>query len=279
MTSQVQPKRRYASDLLEDQVVLVTGAGSGLGKETAIEMALCGAKIAIYGRTLKKLEDTAREIEAYGGEVLAVQGDTREPEQIQNVYDVIKKQWGKLDTLVNNAGGQYISPAKDISLKGFDAVIRNNLNATWYMTKLAADNFFFDQGGKVICVTALTRAPLSGYSHTVAARGGVSALMRTLAFEWSEFGIKLNCVAPGTILSFPKEHYPIEMKSWLEADRNLVGRNGTPADISGAIIFLASCLGDFMTGEELYIDGGESFNVKQDATKMISADLKKKQGR
>lgn len=279
MTVQALPKARYASDLLEGQVVLVTGAGSGIGKETAIEIARCGAKVAMYGRTLEKLEGTAREIEALGGEALPLQGDTREPEQIQNAYDVIRNTWGKLDTLINNAGGQFVSPAKDISLKGFDAVIRNNLSATWYMTKLAADNFFFEQGGKVVCVTALTRAPLSGYSHTVAARGGVSALMRTLAFEWAEFGIKLNCVAPGTILSFPKDHYPIEMKSWLEADRTLVGRKGTPADISGAIIFLASSLGDFMTGEELYVDGGESINVKQDATKMISAELKEKQGR
>ena len=279
MTVQALPKARYASNLLEGQVVLVTGAGSGIGKETAIEMACCGARVAMYGRTLEKLEGTAREIEALGGEALPIQGDTREPEQIQNAYDVIRNTWGKLDTLVNNAGGQFVAPAKDISLKGFDAVIRNNLSATWYMTKLAADNFLFEQGGKVICVTALTRAPLSGYSHTVAARGGVSALMRTLAFEWAEFGIKLNCVAPGTILSFPKDHYPIEMKSWLEADRTLVGRKGTPADISGAIIFMASSLGDFMTGEELYVDGGESINVKQDATKMISAELKEKQGR
>ncbi len=279
MTENSLPKMRYAADLLAGQVILVTGSGSGIGKATAIEMARCGAKVALYGRTMEKLEGTVREIEALGGEAFAVQGDTREPDQIQNLYDQIKNKWGKLDTLINNAGGQFVSPAKDISLKGFDAVIRNNLSATWYMTKLAADNFFYEHGGKVVCVTAITRAPLGGYSHTVAARGGVSALMRTLAFEWAEFGIKLNCVAPGTILSFPKDHYPIEMQSWLDAKRNLVDRHGGAEDISGTLIFLASSLGDFVTGEEFYIDGGETLNVKQDARDMISADLNRKKGR
>ena len=273
------PKKRYADDLLEGKVALVSGSGSGMGRATAIEMARCGAKIALYGRTLEKLESTAEVIKSVGGEALPIQGDTRELEQIQAAYDQIKSHWGKLDILVNNAGGQYVSPARDITPKGFDTVIRNNLNATWYMTKLAADNFMFENGGRIINVTAVVKQALSGFAHSVAARGGVVALARTLAHEWAQYGILINCVAPGTIKSFPPNHYPIADETWETSDRNLLNRMGKAEDISGMITFLASELGDFITGEEFYVDAGETLNVSHSAASLIDPDLKAKQGR
>ncbi len=271
-------KKRFADDLLGGKVALVSGSGSGMGQATAIEMARCGAKVVLYGRTPEKLEKTAEIIRSAGGDVLPIQGDTRETEQIQAAHDQIKEHWGRLDILVNNAGGQYVSPAKDITFTGFDAVIRNNLYATWYMTKLAADNFMFENGGKIINVTAVVKQALSGFAHSVAARGGVVALSKTLAHEWARYGILINCVAPGTVKSFPDGHYPIAMGTWEKSNRNLLNRMGRSEDISGMITFLASELGDFITGEEFYVDGGETLNVSHSAADLIDPDLKAKQG-
>lgn len=267
------PRMRFAADLLAGKVALVTGGGTGIGKVTAIEMARCGGAVALYGRRLEKLEETAAEIAAVGGRALPIQGDTRDTDQLQAAMDAIRAEFGRLDILVNNAGGQFVSRARDIDFKGFDAVIRNNLSATWYVTKLAADNFFFEGGGRVICVTAPVRAALPGFSHSGAARAGVASLMKSLAYEWAEYGILCNCVGPGSVKSFEADHYPIPIENWMGAKRNLLGRMGRTEDVSGAIIFLASELGDYITGEELYVDGGETLYLHNDAADLVAPDL------
>ncbi|MHA1113565.1 MAG: SDR family NAD(P)-dependent oxidoreductase, partial [Alphaproteobacteria bacterium] len=194
-------------------------------------------------------------------------------DQIQAAMDAIRDEFGGLDILVNNAGGQFVSRARDIDFKGFDAVIRNNLSATWYVTKLAADNFFLAGGGRIICVTAPVRAALPGFSHSGAARAGVVSLMKSLAYEWAEDGILCNCVGPGSVKSFDEDHYPIPIENWTRAKRNLLGRMGRTEDVSGAIVFLASELGDYITGEELYVDGGETLYLHNDAADLVAPDL------
>lgn len=271
MTNKISslPKMRFAADLLAGKTVLVTGGGSGIGRATAIEMARSGAAVALYGRRREKLEETAVVIEQCGGRALILTGDTRDLDQVAAAMAAIEAEFGGLDVLVNNAGGQYVTAARDITPKGFDAVLRNNLSATWYVTKAAADRFFFAGGGKVISVTALVRGPLAGFAHSGAARAGVVSLTKTLAYEWARYGILLNCVAPGTVKSFEPGHYPIPMENWENADRNLLGRMGKTSDVSGAIIFLASELGDFITGEEIYVDGGEAIYLHNDASQLI----------
>jgi len=152
----------------------------------------------------------------------------------------IKDTFGKLDILVNNAGGQFVTPARELNNKGFETVIRNNLIGSWQMTKAAADHFMLQRGGSIVFVTACVRSGLSGFVHTAAARGGVLAMMKTLAFEWAEFGIRLNCVAPGTIKTEGMDHYPIEPEQWMKLNRNVLGHMGDVEDISAAIIFLSS---------------------------------------
>ena len=269
---------RFASDLLAGKVALVTGGGTGMGRATAIEMSRCGAQIALLGRRREVLDDCAGAITAQGGDALAIQGDTREPEQIQAAMDQIRARYGRLDILVNNAGGQFVAGAKDISHKGFEAVIRNNLFGTWCMTKVAAENFFFDHGGKVVSVTLAHRSGLAGYAHSVAARGGIVALMKTLAVEWARYGILLNCVAPGTIQTEAWGQYPIPEEEWdkHKQARNLLKRYGRPEEVAGAIIFLASPLGDFITGEEWYVDGGETRNLAHDMRDLINPEMFKK---
>jgi citronellol/citronellal dehydrogenase len=264
-------KMRFAPDLLKDQVALVTGGGTGMGRATAMEMARCGARIVVLGRRVEPIEDCATAIRNAGGSAIAVSADIREPDRIEAAMQRIKSEFGQLDILVNNAGGQFVTPARELNNKGFETVIRNNLIGSWQMTKAAADHFMLANGGSIVFVTACIRSGLSGFVHTAAARGGVLGMMKTLAFEWAEFGIRLNCVAPGTIKTEGMGHYPIDPEQWVKLNRNVLGRMGSVEDISAAIIFLSSPLGKFVTGEEWYIDGGETLHLAHDARQMIDA--------
>lgn len=262
---------RFAPDLLKGQVALVTGGGTGMGRATAIEMARCGARIAVLGRRIDPIESTAKVIRDAGGEAFAVSADIREPDLIERAMQEIKAEFGGLNILVNNAGGQFVTPARELSNKGFETVIRNNLIGSWQVTKAAADHFMLANGGSIVFVTACIRSGLGGFVHTAAARGGVTAMMRTLAYEWAEFGIRLNCVAPGTIKTEALGRYPIPPDDWVKLNRNVLGRMGSVQDISAAIIFLSSPLGQFVTGEDWYIDGGETLHLAHDARDMIDA--------
>jgi citronellol/citronellal dehydrogenase len=263
------PAMRFASDLLNGQVALVTGGGTGMGRATAIEMARCGADIVLLGRRAEPIEDCANVIRELGRKAIAIPADIRLPEQIEDAMGRIKSEFGRLDILVNNAGGQFVTPARELNNKGFETVIRNNLIGSWQMTRAVADHFMLEHGGSIVFVTACVRSGLSGFVHTAAARGGVLAMMKTLAFEWAEFGIRLNCVAPGTVKTEGMDHYPIEPEQWLKLNRNIMGHMGDVSDISAAIIFLSSSLGKFVTGEEWYIDGGETLHLAHDARQMI----------
>jgi citronellol/citronellal dehydrogenase len=266
---QPMPAMRFAPDLLKGQVALVTGGGTGMGRATAIEMARCGADIVLLGRRAEPIEDCARIIHDLGRKAIAIPADIRLPEQIEGAMQRIKSEFGRLDILVNNAGGQFVTPARELNNKGFETVIRNNLIGSWQMTRAVADHFMLEHGGSIVFVTACVRSGLSGFVHTAAARGGVLAMMKTLAFEWAEFGIRLNCVAPGTVKTEGMDHYPIEPEQWLKLNRNIMGHMGDVGDISAAIIFLSSSLGKFVTGEEWYIDGGETLHLAHDARQMI----------
>ena len=272
-------ERRFAADLMKGTVALVTGGGTGMGRATALEMSRSGAKIALFARRIEPIEDCAALIRAEGGEAFAVAGDIRDAEQVDAAMVAIKERFGRLDVLVNNAGGQFVAPAREMTNKGFEAVIRNNLIGSWQMTKAAAEHFMFERGGAVIFVTAVTRSGLGGFAHTAAARGGVTALMKTLAFEWAKYGIRLNCVAPGTIKTDALGRYPIPPEDWHRFNRSILGRVGEPADVAGAIIFLASRLGSFITGEDWYIDGGETLHLAHDARDMIDYIMFKERAR
>ncbi|MDB5876199.1 MAG: fadH 2 [Ramlibacter sp.] len=240
-----------------------------MGRATAIEMARCGADIALLGRRTGPIEDCAEVIRGLGRKAVAISADIRVPEQIEDAMRRIKEGFDRLDILVNNAGGQFVTPARELNNKGFETVIRNNLVGSWQMTKAVADHFMFEHGGSIVFVTACVRSGLSGFVHTAAARGGVLAMMKTLAFEWAEFGIRLNCVAPGTVKTEGMDHYPIQPEQWLKLNRNVMGHMGDVSDVSAAIIFLGSSLGKFVTGEEWYIDGGETLHLAHDARQMI----------
>ena len=204
----------FAPAILRDQVALVTGGGSGIGLATALEMARLGAKVAICGRTRDKLDRARDELGAASApdRVFAGTCDIREPAQVEQLVKDVIGRWGRLDILINNAGGQFPSPAQLISPNGFLAVIKNNLVGTFHVCREVANQWMIPkQGGRIINVIANIYRGFPGMAHTGAARAGVENMTMSLAVEWAQFGILVNAVAPGVILSSGTAQYPPEV--------------------------------------------------------------------
>lgn len=250
----------FQTDLFKDKVVLVTGGGSGIGFEISRQFLQLGAKLWIVSRNEEKLKTAQKELSQWGDCDYHLL-DIRQPEQIQLLAEAIVLKSEKLDILVNNAGGQFMSAAEKISLNGWNTVINNNLNGTWYVTRLMADNFFIPQKqGKIVNIIAQIFRGFPGMVHTGAARAGVDNMTKTLAVEWSKYHIYVNAVAPGIIYSSGLETYPEEIKkNTLEnaPKRIPLKKLGTVEDVAYSALFLASPMADYITGETVYVDGGQ----------------------
>jgi NAD(P)-dependent dehydrogenase (short-subunit alcohol dehydrogenase family) len=266
----MQPsKRRIAATMTDSQfvsplrpdanagrVALVTGAGTGIGRATACELAASGAALVICGRREEPLSETAREIESAGGSCLAVPADIREPEQVDRVVDAAIERFGGLDVLVNNAGGQFEAPADAISDNGWRAVGRLTLDATWTITRTVATRSMIPRGsGLIVFIGFSPLRGIPGFAHASAARAGVANLASGLALEWSRHGIRSVCVAAGTIATDALGQYGADaVERW---ERSVpLGRLGTPEEIASLIAFLASAGGAYITGTTLVVDGG-----------------------
>lgn len=246
----------YRQTLFSGQTVIVTGGGSGIGRATALLFARLGANIVIGGRTLAKLERVQAFLEDKGCPVLAHAIDIRQPEQVSALFDAVQARFGVPHILINNAGGQFPKPAIDFSPNGWNAVVTNNLNGTWFMMQEAAKRWR-DAGrpGSIVNVVAVTERGMAGVAHTVAARSGVIGLTRTVAIEWAPLHIRINCIAPGLTASEGLSVYPPEaVKEFPLA--NPMKRPGTVSEIAQGCVFLAGPSGSFMTGEVLTMDGG-----------------------
>ncbi|MCC7245151.1 MAG: SDR family oxidoreductase [Saprospiraceae bacterium] len=245
----------FQSHLFEGKSVLVTGGGSGIGFAIARQFLQCGATVFIGSRKAERLEEARQSLERYGP-VYTRTLDIREPEQAAAMADFIAEKSGVLDILINNAGGQFPSPAEDISPKGWQAVINNNLNGTWYMTQAMAKKFFFpQQQGVVVTITVNNYRGFPGMAHTAAARAGISNFTQTLAVEWASRGVRLNCIAPGIIKSSGLENYPPEM--YADVARTIpMKRLGTVDEVASLALFLASPMAAYITGDTIYVDGG-----------------------
>ena len=252
----------YAPDLFGGQTCIVTGGGSGIGLRTARELRQLGANVAICGRTADKLEAAKKLLLSEPGPadgVLAKTCDIREPEQIDAFVTAVAERFERIDVLVNNAGGQFPSPAANLSPNGWTAVVRNNLNGTFFMTHAVATRAMIPAGaGRVVMVTAMVARGFPGMAHTGAARAGVENLTQSLAIEWAQHGVRVNCVAPGNnIRSSGTAQYGEQA---LEMTRRATPlfRLGSVDDVARVIIFLASRHNDFVTGSIYRVDGGQS---------------------
>jgi citronellol/citronellal dehydrogenase len=237
-------------------VAVVTGGGTGIGRATAIEFARTGARLAICGRRPEPLEAARAAIEGAGGECLAVPVDVREPEQVERFVDAALERFGRIDVLVNNAGGQFIARAQDISPNGWRAVHRLNVDAVWYLTRLVATRSLLpNRHGLVVFIGLSPRRAIPGMAHASAARAAVENLAATLALEWGRYGIRTVCVTPGVIATEGLEGYGAEAIAAWERDVPL-GRLGRPEEVAEVIAFLASPGGAYITGATILVDGG-----------------------
>ena len=246
----------FRSDLFTGRRVLVSGAGTGIGRGIALLFGRLGARVAVCGRRPEPLEETRALLARVGAESLAVPTNIRETDQVDALFARIAAEWGGLDVLVNNAGGQFPQHAIDLSDRGWRAVVDTNLNGTWTMMQRAA-RLWRDRGGRGCIVNLL--APylrgMYGVAHTVAARAGVAHLVRAVAVEWAPLGIRVNGVLPGPIATAGLEVYPAEARAAM-ARTNPLFTLGDVQDVAEACAYLAAPSGRFITGEVLVVDGG-----------------------
>ena len=248
----------FAKDVLEDRTAIVTGGGTGIGRCIAVELARVGANVVICGRKLEHLGAASEELRDLGGSSLALQADIRDIESVQRSVQATIDKFGSIDLLVNNAGGQFAAPAESFSVNGWNAVINNNLNGTWYMTQAVATKWMIpNRGGKIINIVACIWRGMPGIAHTGAARAGVVNLTKTLSIEWAKYNILINCIAPGNIFTEGwKNAYGAQRAETIRSQIPLQ-RLGRPEDVARAVVYLASTAGDYITGETIAIDGGQ----------------------
>ncbi|HEY2189583.1 MAG TPA: SDR family oxidoreductase [Caldimonas sp.] len=250
----------FAPGLLGGQVAIVTGGGSGIGRCTAHEIASLGAAVAIVGRTDAKLVAVKDEIERAGGVCSSHVCDVREEAQVQAVVAAVLERHGRIDALVNNAGGQFPARLAAISAKGWDAVVRNNLTGGFLVARECINQWMLNDaaarpGGAIVNIVADMWGGMPGMGHSGAARAGMVNFTETAALEWAP--VRVNAVAPGWIASSGLDKYPPEMAATLRTMQSLVPlqRLGTESEVSAAIVFLLTPAAAFVSGACLRVDG------------------------
>ncbi len=249
----------FKENTFQNKIALITGGRSGIGFQIAKDMLQLGAKVVICSRKEELLFAAKEKLSAFG-EVLAMPCDIRKEETIEKLANFIKDKFGRLDILINNAGGQFPTLAEHTNGKGWNAVINNNLNGTFYMTRDMAKHFFIPQkNGVIVNIIAEIMRGFPGMIHTGAARAGVENMTKTLAQEWSNSNIRINCVAPGIIETSALENYPEAIQEKYEEGKKMIPlqRFGKVEDVSNAVCFLASQLAAYITGITLYVDGAQ----------------------
>ena len=246
----------FSPRLFAGQAAIVTGAGSGIGRCNAHELASLGAKLALIGRKPEKLSAVRDEIARAGGEARCYVCDIREEDAVRQSVANILADFGRIDALVNNAGGQFAAPLESISAKGWETVVRTNLTGGFLVARECYTQWMKKNGGgAIVNIIADMWQGMPGMGHSGAARAGMLNFTETAAFEWAP--VRVNAVAPGWIASSGLDHYPPEMAAHIKSLPKHVplGRLGTESEVSAAICFLLSPAAAFISGSCLRVDG------------------------
>lgn len=247
----------FADGLFVGKVVLVTGGGSGIGRCAAHELAALGAHTVLVGRKAEKLQTVMDEIIQDGGAASFFVCDIRQEEIVKQTVAAVVATHGRIDGLVNNAGGQYMMPLEAISAKGWEAVTNTNLTGGFLMARECFLQSMNQHGGSIVNIVADMWGSMPGMGHSGAARAGMVSFTETAALEWAGRGVRVNAVAPGYIASSGMDNYPPEMGPMLRDMGKTIplGRFGTEAEASAGIVFLLSPAASFISGSTLRIDG------------------------
>jgi citronellol/citronellal dehydrogenase len=246
----------YAADAYAGKVALVSGGAGGIGRAIAWLLARLGAHVVVTGRSETKLDPLVEAMTKRGLSASRQVVDIREPEQVGALFDQVWSARGRLDLLVNSAGGQFPQAAIDFSVKGWNAVINTNLNGTWHMMQAAARRWRdAKRPGSIVNIVVVTTHGLYGVAHTIAARAGVIGLSKAVAVEWAPLGVRVNCIAPGAIETEGWKVYTSAARAAYPRSNPMM-RVGTAWDIAEACAYLGGPAAAYVTGELMTVDGG-----------------------
>lgn len=245
---------------LNGKVAIITGASRGLGQYLTRALALAGADVVITSRSVESLQEFAREIESLGRNVLPLALDVRDQQSIQDMAEAAFDHFGKIDILVNNAGCNVRKPAVDVDWEDWNLVVDTNLRGGFFVAQAVAKKMIPFNYGRVINIGSVTTvAGYAGITPYCASRGGVKQMTMSLADDWGQYGITVNCLAPGWFKT-AQTKVLYDNQEWVDylVDRIPLKRVGQPNDLDGTAIFLASDASAYMTGQTLLVDGGIS---------------------
>lgn len=244
---------------LTGRVAVVTGSGRGLGKAMALALADAGADIVVTARTETEIRETAQEVERIGRKALAVRADVSSPDQVDHLIRQAVARFGKIDILVNNAGVAIVKPFQEMSLRDWQTTIDTNMTSLFLCCQAVGPHMIRQQRGKIINITSIDGAAgKAGFVAYCASKGGVIQFTRALAVEWAKFNIQVNGIGPGAFYTKPMAVVLDDEKLGpIRRKKIPLGREGRPQELGPLIVYLASSASDFMTGETIFIDGGE----------------------
>ncbi len=258
-----EPSSVFRDNILAGKVALVTGGGTGLGKEIARTLGRHGARLCIASRKQAALEAACAELQADGLDCMWGVCDIREPQQVEHVVAEILARHGRLDIVVNNAAGNFPAPISAITYNGFKAIVDIDLRGTYNVTKAAFEAYLKGHGGHIVNISApFQHLGCALQAHVTAAKAGVDALTRTCAVEFGPYGIRVNAIAPGGMADTEGlARFAEATKDVGSGGLNPLGYIGTKGDVANAVLFLVSDAASYITGQVFAVDGGAGIDM------------------